>query len=183
MKTVVALALVAPMAMAAHADVPDEGVHPDGQGSAAAPAGSTQAPGEPGDSPALQTSMRHKDIVVTTPGERSPKNIAILASVAGAGAIVGGIGVYFNLDSRSAANEVSAHRPMSVPWTADRQATYDRAHDSAVKAGVFYGIGGALVLGAVVGLIVTVPKAETTVIHPHVAIGPEGASIGGSWSW
>lgn len=183
MKTVVALALLVPLA--AHADVPDEGVSPDGSGagSAAQPRGPTEAQGEPGDSPALRTSMRHKDIVVTTPGERSTKNIAILASVAGAGALLGGIGVYWNLDSKSAADEVSAHRQTSVPWTPERQATYDRAHDSAVKAGVFYGLGGALVLGAVVGLIVTVPKAETTVIHPHVAIGPEGASIGGSWSW
>ena len=181
MKTVVALALVVPMV--ARADVPDEGVHPDGQGSATEPAGPTEPQGAPGDSPALRTSMRHKDIVVTTPGERSAKNIAILAGIAGAGALFGGIGVYFNLDSKSAADEVSANRPMSVPWTAERQATYDRAHDSGVKAEVFYGIGGALVLGAVVGLIVTAPKSETTVIHPHVAVGPEGASIGGSWSW
>ena len=182
MKTVVALALLVPMA--ARADVPDEGVSPgNGSGSATQPAPATEAQGAPGDSPALATDMRHKDIVVVTPGERSTKNIAILASLAGAGALLGGVGVYFNLDSKSAADEVSQHRPVSQPWTPARQATYDRAHDSAVKAGVFYGIGGALVLGAVVGLIVTAPKSETTVIHPHVAVGPQGATIGGSWEW
>jgi hypothetical protein len=182
MKTVVVLALCVPMA--ARADVPDEGVSPgDGSGSATQPAPPTEAHGEPGDSPVLRTDMRHKDIVVVTPGDRSARNIAILASVAGAGALIGGIGLYYNLDSKSAADEVTQHRAVSVPWTPARQATYDRAHDSAVKAGVFYGIGGALVLGAVVGLIVTAPKAETTVIHPHVAVGPQGATIGGSWEW
>ena len=181
MKTVVALALVVPMV--AHADVPDDGIHPDGSGSATLPAGPTQAQGAPGDTAALRTSLNHKDIIVTTPGERSAKNIAILASVAGAGVLLGGIGLYYNLDSKSASDDVSAHRPVEIPWTPARQATYDRAHDSAVKAEVFYGLGGALLLGAVVGLIVTVPKSETTVIHPHLAVGPDGASIGGSWSW
>src|SRR5512141_1515821 len=99
MKTVVALALLVPMA--AHADVPDDGVSPEGSGSAAQPAPATEAQGVPGDSPALRTSMRHKDIIVTTPGERSSKNIAILAAVAGAGALLGGVGVYWNLDSKS----------------------------------------------------------------------------------
>lgn len=182
MKTVVALALLVPMA--ARADVPDDGALPgNGSGSATQPAPATEAQGEPGDAPVLRTDMRHKDIVVVTPGERSAKNIAILASVAGVGALLGGVGLYFNLDSKSAADEVSQHRPVSIPWTPERQATYDRAHDSAVKAGVFYGIGGALVLGAVVGLIVTTPTSEKTVIHPHVAVGPQGATIGGSWEW
>ena len=185
MRTVVALALLVPIA--ARADVPDEGVSPDGSGSgsgsAAQPAQATDSEGAPGDSPVLRTSLRHKDIVVTTPGDRSTKNIAILASVAGAAALFGGIGLYWNLDSKSAADEVSAHRLLSTPWTPERQATYDRAHDSGVKAGVFYGVGGALLLGAIVGLIVTTPSPETTVIHPHVAVGPDGASIGGSWSW
>lgn len=182
MKTVVALALLVPMV--ARADVPDEGVSPgDGSGSATQQPAATEAQGTPGDLPALRTDMRHKDIVIVTPGERTAKNIAILASIAGAGALLGGVGVYFNLDSKSAADEVSQSRPVSVPWTPARQATYDRAHDSAVKAGVFYGIGGALVLGAVVGMIVTTPKSETTVIHPHVAVGPQGATIGGSWEW
>jgi len=150
------------------ADVPDDGIRRD------------DAP--PGNAP-VQVPLRHKDIVVTTPGERSTKNIAILASIAGAGALFGGLGVYFNLDSRSAADSVSAHSPTSTPWTPERQATYDRAHDSGVKAGIFYGIGGALIIGAVVGLIATVPASETTVIHPHITVQPGGATLGGSWSF
>lgn len=185
MKTALVLALVVPRL--ALADIPDDGVRPvDGSGAgssvgsnAGSSAGSNAAPGEQ----ALQAPFHHKDIVVTSTGERSAKNIAILASVAGAAALIGGLGVYYNLDSKSAADEVSAHRLLSVPWTSDRQATYDRAHDSAVKAEIFYGVGGALLIGAVVGLIVTQPKTETTVIHPHVAVGPGGAVLGGSWSF
>jgi hypothetical protein len=161
MRLLVFAALVVPRLVLA--DVPDNGVSP------------TEAPHE--------VPVRHKDIVVTTPGERTTKNIAILASIAGAGVLFGGVGVYYNLDSRSAANDVSAHRPMSVPWTSDRQATYDRAHDSAIKAGIFYGVGGALLVGAAVALIVTQPKDETTIIHPHLEVGPGGATLGGTWSF
>jgi hypothetical protein len=177
MKTALVLALVVPRL--ALADIPDDGTRPDDGSGAGSSMGSSAAPG---DQP-VQAPFHHKDIVVTSTGERSSKNIAILASIAGAAALIGGLGVYYNLDSKSAADEVSAHRPMSVPWTTDRQATYDRAHDSAVKAEIFYGVGGALLIGAVVGLIVTQPKTETTVIHPHVAVGPGGAVLGGSWSF
>ena len=150
------------------ADIPDDGTRRDDAPPSSAP---------------VQVPVQHKDIVVTTPGERSSKNIAILASIAGAAAAFGGIGLYFNLDSQSAANDVSAHRATSLAWTAERQATYDRAHDSGVKAGIFYGIGGALIVGAVVGLIATVPASETTVIHPHITVQPGGATLGGSWSF
>jgi hypothetical protein len=167
MRLLVLAALVVPRLVLA--DVPDSGVSPTA--------------GPPGADAPRPVSMRHKDIVVTTPGERTAKNIAILASIAGAGVLFGGLGVYYNLDSRSAANDVSAHRPMSVPWTDDRQATYDRAHDSGVKAGIFYGVGGALLVGAAVALIVTAPKDEITVIHPHLEVGPGGATLGGTWSF
>lgn len=126
---------------------------------------------------------RGKDIVITTPGERSRNNIIAIASVAGAGALLAGIGVYYNLDAKSAADSVSTSGPVGVPWTPARQATYDQAHDSSVKAGVFYGIGGAALVGAAIALIVTTPKSETTIIHPHVAPTPGGAMLGGTWSF
>jgi hypothetical protein len=159
MKFALVLVMVPQLALA---DVPDDGI--------------TRIPAK------VSTTGPH-DIVVTTEGQRSTKNIAILASVAGAGALLGGIGAYFNVQSRSSANDVSASSPTSTPWTAARQATYDNAHDEGVKAGIFYGIGGALLIGAVVGLIVTVPKSETTTIHPHVNVQPGGATLGGSWSF
>jgi hypothetical protein len=167
MRLLVLLVLVVPQLVMA--DVPDDGASP------------TEAP--PGQPRAHAVPIRHKDIVVTTPGERTSKNIAIVATIAGAGLVIGGAGVYYNLDSRSAADEVSAHRETSLPWTAQRQATYDRAHDSGVKAEVFYGVGGALLIGAAVAWIVTEPKDETTVIHPHIEVEPGGATFGGTWSF
>src|SRR5206468_6156862 len=127
-------------------DVPDEGTRPDGAagsgaGSSAGSASSASdgTNGQPGDR-AIAAPFHHDDIVVTTEGERSSKNIAILASIAGAAVVFGGVGLYFNLDAKSASDEVSAHRPMSVPWTPQRQATYDRANDSTTKAEIFYGV-------------------------------------------
>jgi len=127
-----------------------------------------------------------KDIVITVQGERSHNNILVLSSVAGAGALLGAIGLYYNLDARSAANDVNAVEAAHVAWTPALQAKYDQAHDSSVKAGVFYGLGGAVVIGAIVGLIVTAPKDTTTVIHPHTAvIAPTrgGAVVGTAWSF
>lgn len=167
MRFLVLVALVIPRLVLA--DVPDDGASP------------TEGP--PAADHPREVPIAHRDIVVTTPGERTTKNIAILASIAGAGVLLGGAGLYYNLDSQSAADEVSAHRPMSVPWTDARQATYDRAHDSGVKAGIFYGVGGAMLLGAAIAFIVTEPKETTTVIHPHIEVGPGGATLGGTWSF
>ena len=129
-----------------------------------------------------------RDIVITVPGDRSTQNIAMVAGIAAAGALLGGIGVYYNLDSKSAAENVSPKHPTNTPWTAADQADYDRAHSSGIKAGVFYGLGGAVLIGAIVTLIVTAPASETTVIHPHYAgvqplVAPtaNGAMVGGAW--
>jgi hypothetical protein len=131
-----------------------------------------------------------RDIVIVTPGSRSTTTIIVLASVAGAAVVMGGIGVYWNLDAQSAANNVSASMPTGLPWTAADQQEYERAHDSSVKAGVFYGIGGGLLIGAVVGLILTVPPSTKSVIHPSMArvvptLSPAhgGGVFGGAWSF
>jgi hypothetical protein len=131
-----------------------------------------------------------KPIVITVQNDREPKNIAMIAGLAGAGAILGALGVYYNLDSRDAANAVSPHMATNEPWTSVQQADYDRAHSSAVKAGIFYGIGGAALISAVVLMIVTAPGTEQTVIHPHyakalptIAPAPGGAVLGGVWSF
>jgi hypothetical protein len=127
-----------------------------------------------------------KDIVITVAGERSQNNIIILSSIAGAGVLLGAVGLYYNLDARSSGDDVNALSAAHVPWTPALQAKYDQAHDSSVKAGVFYGLGGAVVITAIVGLIITAPKDSTTVIHPHTAvIAPTkgGAVVGTAWSF
>ena len=127
-----------------------------------------------------------KDIVITVAGERSRNNIIVLSSIAGAGVLLGAVGLYYNLDARSAANDVSSLEGGHIAWTPALQAKYDQAHDSSTKAEVFYGLGGAVVIGAIVGLILTSPADQTTVIHPHTAVvapTPGGAVVGTAWSF
>jgi len=132
-----------------------------------------------------------KDIVVESRDDRPTSNLVLLGALGGGVAVLGGIGVYFNLDSKSAADKVSAHKFTGQAWTSEQQADYDRSKSSAVLTGVFYGIGGALLLGTIITFIVTEPKAETIIIHPHAASKPTalvaptdgGALVGGRWSF
>jgi hypothetical protein len=143
----------------------------------------TAAPAPPPTDPEAAKHPQGKDIVIHTSGERSQNNVIALWSVAGAGALIGAVGIYYNLDARSNSSDLTATSTAHIPWTPQLQAKYDQAHDSSVKAGVFYGIGGAVILGAIVGAIVTAPKEETTIIHPHVSATAGGAVVGGAWSF
>ncbi|CAN5917541.1 hypothetical protein BH11MYX2_BH11MYX2_34100 [soil metagenome] len=127
-------------------------------------------------------------IVITTPGERSPGNVATAASLAGVGLLAGGLGVYFNLDGRSASDDVSSGVYTGMAWTPKQAALVDKAHDDRTRAIVGYSIGGAALIGAIVYYIITDPPSETTVIQPHTAapaVMPTqgGALLGGTWSF
>lgn len=126
-----------------------------------------------------------KDIVIKVYRDRDTNNMLMLGGIAGLGAVLGAVGVYYNLDSRDAARAVSPKMPTNQPWTATQQADYDRAHSSGVKAGIFYGLGGAALLASAVLFIVTAPGEEATVIHPHYAIAPTqgGAFVARAWSF
>ncbi len=174
-------------------------------GNTPAPAASTVPPpgtATPGDTPGADPAYRgtpdpdvrtyraprSKDVVIVAYPERSKSNLIMLGALGGGGVVLGAVGLYFHLDSRSASSDVASHKPTGQPWTADKQDTYDRAHRSSVIAGVFYGVGGALVLATAVAYIITEPKAETMTIHPHTAsalVAPTrgGAIVGGTWSF
>jgi hypothetical protein len=128
------------------------------------------------------------DIVITSPGERTLNNKLVIGGIAGAGAAIAGIGLYFHLDALSARDRVSVNGSTHRSWTTADQADYDRAHSSGVKAAVFYSIGGAALLAAAITLIATEPPSETQVIHPHrarptVTPAPGGALVGESWTF
>ena len=129
-----------------------------------------------------------RDIVVETPGERTTQNKLLIGGIAAAGVLAGAAGLYYHLDSRSSSNDVSADAETGRPWTQSLQDKVDRAADDRTRAAVFYGVGGALVVTAIVVLIVTEPATETAVIHPHTALPtlaptPGGAVVGGAWSF
>lgn len=141
--------------------------------------------------PRYFAAPKGKDIVIRSYPDRSSTSIYAMSIAAGIGVVLGGVGVYYHLDSRDQANKINAHSFTGQTWTPDRAVIYDEAHSSAVKAGVFYGIGGAFLLGTAIAYIVTEPKMETTVIHPHtdpkptalIAPTPGGALVGGTWSF
>jgi hypothetical protein len=186
----IALGLLA--APPAFADEPAQPPQPDPAAPPAPPAEPPIAPpsATPDSGADYRPQPMNKPIVITVDNDRDAKNIGLIAGIAGAGAILGAIGVYYNLDSRDAANAVSPHMPTNEPWTSVQQADYDRAHSSALKAGILYGVGGAAVIGAVILLIATAPGSEQTVIHAHyakalptIAPAPGGAVLGGAWSF
>lgn len=136
----------------------------------------------------VRVAAAEREIVIDTPGERTRENKLLLAGLAGAGVLAGGLGLYWHLDSRSASREVSAKELTGKAWTSDRQALVEQADRSRTRAAIAYGIGGALVVSAVVALIVTEPPSERTVIHPRSAtptVAPiqGGAVVGGAWSF
>jgi hypothetical protein len=169
----------APKADPAYGEKPDPNI--------GRPPGSTS----PADESIPYGTRAGKDIYIKSYPDRSHKNMMGLAIAGGASVVLGGIGLYFHLDSRSKSNEVNAHKFTGEVWTSDRQDAYEAANRSAVVAGVFYGIGGAVLLGTAIAYMVTEPKMETIVIHPHTSPKPTalvaptngGAMVGGSWSF
>ena len=139
--------------------------------------------------PAAAWAQNGAPITFETPGERTTSNIVTAAGVAGAGVVVGAIGLYFHLDSRSASDDVAADGPTGTPWTTERADLVDQADRSRTRAIIGYSIGGALLVGAIAYWIATDPPSETVVIRPRPAVQPViaptpgGATLGGVWSF
>jgi hypothetical protein len=111
-----------------------------------------------------------------------------IGGLAAGGVLAGAVGLYFHLDSRDAADELSADAEIVGTWTADRQATYDRAGSSGIKAIVGYSVGALLLGGAVVALWKTEPGEDEVVLTtrraaPTLEPVAGGAVVGGVWPW
>ena len=149
-------------------------------------------PRENMEKPVLKTPIRPREIVIDVPGVRTREQKIVLGSLMAAGTIAGLLGVYFHLESRSAANDVSESVFNGQTWTSDRQARLEEGERSKTRAGISYAMGGAFVIGAIVALIVTEPKSEKAVIRPRhagntvsplVSPIPGGAMAGAGWSF
>jgi hypothetical protein len=140
----------------------------------------------PDDERAPVTRVRSRDITIEVPGERSRNNKLIIGGIFGGGVLVSALGLYYHLDSRDAANEVSADRFNGKSWTEKQEDLVARADRSKTRATVAYAIGGGLLIGAIVAYIVTAPKSETAVIHTGgVVVVPtdEGGMVTRMWSF
>lgn len=191
------LALVVGTA-SAHADVPppDDAPPPPTPADTGQPKPATAQPDPNEELPYI--APRPKDIVIDSPGVRTTKNIAIVSGILVSGLAIGALGLHYNLDARDAADKVSASvvrdpnvdggtLPSGRTWNAEDQALVDRASSSSTKAEIFYAIGGAAVIGAIVVFIATDPPDTHSVIHttrperkytPTVAPTSGGAVLG-----
>lgn len=96
-----------------------------------------------------------------------------------------GFGAYYHLDSRDAAKEVSSNGDLTgETWTAEHQATYDRAGSSGTLAIVGYVVGAAF-LGGVIAAAWQTRPVEEEVLVTGLGVAPVhgGAMVGGAWSW
>lgn len=136
------------------------------------------------DTPVLRPAPR-REIVVEVPGERSTENKLLCGGLAAAGVVAGALGLYWHLDSRDAADAVAADEFTGRPWSADEIALVERADRSKTRAQIGYGLGGALLVAAVVTFIVTDPPSERSVIRTGAIVAPTpgGAIVGRSWSF
>jgi hypothetical protein len=106
------------------------------------------------------------------------RRLAIGVGVAGLGAIGGGIA--YGIRARrfqTAADEVC---PTSLCDNPDALAANDEAQDSALKANILFGVGGAGVAAAVVMWIVGAPDDKVRV-RPMASDGRVGVTVGGSF--
>jgi hypothetical protein len=159
----VAVALVAALATAAHADGPDY----------------------------FHNTPDPRAVSLTVVPPRTSSQRLLIGGVALAAAISIGVGVAFNLDSRDAANQVSDRTPRGVVWTQAQQDLYDRAGRSGHFAEAFYGLGGLLAIGTLVAYWRTQPASKTIELRPGQAtpttaiVAPTrgGAIVGAAWSF
>ncbi|MCA9676084.1 MAG: hypothetical protein H6709_19975 [Kofleriaceae bacterium] len=134
-----------------------------------------------------------RDTTSVTYRRAKPRTLNQRLTIGGlaAGAVLSlGVGVYFHLDSRDAADEVSADHGVVGTWTDARQATYDRAGSSGTKAIVGYVLAALFTGGTIAATVMTHPGDEEVVLtpgaraaRPLVTPVAGGAVVGGAWSW
>lgn len=140
---------------------------------------------DPRESPVMKPAHKPREIVIDVPGERSSTNRITLAATLGVGVLAGAIGAYYHVESRDAAEAVSAVELLGQAWTHEEVALVDEAERAGRRAGIAYAIGGAFVIGTIVAFIVTAPDAERTVIRTgaSASLVPGGAMALGTWSF
>jgi hypothetical protein len=126
------------------------------------------------------------EVVVRTPGARTPAQRRLIAGVLGGAAALGGLGLYFHLDGKRAADRVSADAETDVVWSRALQADYDHAERYRDLAIVSYALGGAALVAAAVIVLRTAPPdvvERKQIALPAIAPVRGGAIASLGWSF
>jgi len=158
------------------------------------PAAGQPAAGQPAaasDAPAPDYFAQHHDadtIKVRANRPRTGEQKLLIGGLAGGAALAAGIGIYFHLDSRRIANDLSADSPQVVRWSPERRDKYDRGQLDGKLAIASYVIAGALIGGTIVAVLMTDPGSDlievpTRRVTPTAGLVPGGGTVGAVWSW
>lgn len=122
---------------------------------------------------------------------RTKKQRVVIASLLGGSLVFAGLGLYFHLDSRDKADELSAAGSHTGQvWTQEREDTRNSGRTSGRLAIGGYVLGGALMIAAGVALVMTQPGSELVKVDDSatkpavpVSIAPVrgGAIVGKGW--
>jgi hypothetical protein len=143
--------------------------------------------------PTLASAQSADNISFRVDKERSIKNKVIVASLGGATALFVGVGVLFNLDSKSKSDEVSTGGAQLTGevWTAKREQIRKDAIRSRNLSIATYSLGGAMAVATAIYYIATDPGDELVTVGTGspVTRGPTltptdgGAVVGAGWRW
>jgi hypothetical protein len=116
---------------------------------------------------------------------RPRKHKLLIGGLAAGAAVFAGAGLYFHLDSRSIANELSADTPQGTRWSEELQDKYDRGQLDGTLAIASYVIAGGLVGGVIAALILTDPGEDEVDlrVRPTAGVIPGGGAVGAAWRW
>jgi hypothetical protein len=125
----------------------------------------------------------HGAILVRRKRERCRADRMLIGGLLAGAAVTTAAGVYFHLDSRSAADEVSARTPTNRRWSEELDDIYDRGQRSGTLAKVSYGLAGALAVGTLVAVWLTDPGEEMVELRVGATATPDGATVGAAWAF
>jgi hypothetical protein len=141
---------------------------------AAAPAGNT---------PDYFAPKPHGAVRVRVARERCRADKLLIGGLLAGTGLFAVSGVYFHLDSRAAAEEVSADNPTGQRWSDELADTYDRGQRSATIAKVSYALAGAAAVATLIAVWLTDPGEELVEARVGATVVDDGGIVGAAWQF
>jgi hypothetical protein len=133
-------------------------------------------------------STHPETITVRAQRSRTRAQRLVIGSLLGGAGLFAGAAIYFHLDSRRIASDLSADTPQNQRWSDELDAKYDRGQLVGKLSITSYVVSAGLIAGAIVAIITTDPGTELVEIQgkpvkPTAQVVPGGATVGATWSW